>query len=106
MPGGHLHDGEPMSEARIGRVEKYYSRLGVAVIGLAGGPLRLGDIIRVRGATTDFEQPVESMQIEHAPVEQAEAGQRVAIQVRAKARQHDVVYKVIASPSTLERGFR
>jgi putative protease len=83
-----------MSEARIGRVEKYYSKLGVAVIELAGGPLRLGDMIHVQGSTTDFEQPVESMQIEHAPVELAEAGQRVAIQVLAKARPHDVVYRI------------
>ncbi len=84
-----------MSEAKIGRVEKYYSKLGVAVVELTGGPLRLGDVIHVRGSTTDFEQPVESMQIEHARVEQAEAGQRVAIQVLAKARLHDVVYKVM-----------
>ena len=94
MPGGDLHDGESMAEARIGRVEKYYSRLGVAVIELTGDSLRLGDVIHVRGATTDFEQPVESMQIEHVRVDQAEAGQRVAIQVLAKARQHDIVYKV------------
>lgn len=85
-----------MSEVRIGQVEKYYSRLGVAVIGLAGGSLRLGDIIRIRGATTDFEQPVESMELDHAPVEQAEAGQRIGVQVVAKARLHDVVYKVTA----------
>ena len=85
-----------MSEVRIGRVEKYYSRLGVAVIGLTEDSLRLGDIIRIRGATTDFEQPVESMEVEHAPVEQAEAGQRVGIQVLARARLHDVVYKVTA----------
>jgi putative protease len=83
-----------MQEVRIGRVEKYYSRLGVAVVELTGGSLRLGDIIRVRGATTDLEQPVESMQIEHARVEQAEVGHRVGIQVLAKVRQHDVVYKV------------
>jgi len=83
-----------MPEAKIGRVDKYYSKLGVAVIELASGPLRLGDVIRVRGSTTDFEQPVESMQIEHVRVEQAEAGQRVAIQVVAKARPNDTVYQI------------
>jgi len=83
-----------MPEERIGRVDKYYSHLNVAVIELAGGPLRVGDVVRIRGMTTDFEQPVESMQIDHAPVKQAEAGQRVAIQVIAKARHNDVVYKL------------
>ena len=83
-----------MSEARIGRVEKYYSKLRVAVVELTVGSLRIGDMIHVRGSTTDFEQPVESMQIEHSLVEHAEPGQRVAIQVLAKARQHDTVYKV------------
>lgn len=83
-----------MSETQIGRVEKYYSKLRVAVIELTAGPLRLGEMIHVQGSTTDFEQPVESMQIEHSPVEQAGAGDRVAIQVLAKARQHDIVYRV------------
>ena len=83
-----------MSEERVGRVEKYYSSLHVAVVEVTAGPLRIGDMIHVRGSTTDFEQPVESMQIEHSPVERAEPGQRVAIQVLAKARQHDMVYKV------------
>ncbi len=84
-----------MSEAKIGRVDKYYSKLGVAVIELTAGPLRLGDAVRIRGGTTDLEQPVESMQIEHVPVEQAQVGQRVAIQVVAKARHNDIVYKVV-----------
>jgi putative protease len=83
-----------MPEERIGRVDKYYSHLKVAVIDLTGGPLRVGDVVRIRGTTTDFEQPVGSMQIEHVPVLQAEAGQRVAIQVIAKARHNDYVYKL------------
>ncbi len=83
-----------MPEARIGRVEKYYRKLGVAVIALTEGPLRLGDMIHLRGSTTDFEQPVESLQIGHEAVEQAETGQRVGVQVLAKARPHDFVYKV------------
>ncbi len=83
-----------MPEEKIGRVDKYYSHLGVAVIELTGGPLRLGDMVHVRGMTTDFEQPVQSMQIEHSSVTQAQAGQRVAIQVIAKARHNDIVYRV------------
>jgi len=83
-----------MPEEQIGRVDKYYSHLKVAVIELTGGPLRLGETVHIRGMTSDFEQPVESMQIEHAPVRQAEAGQRVAIQVIAKARHNDIVYRL------------
>ena len=83
-----------MSEAKIGRVQKFYSKLRVAVVELTAGPLGIGDMIHVRGSTTDFEQPVESMQIEHERVEQADAGQRVAIQVLAKARPHDAVYRI------------
>lgn len=83
-----------MPEARIGRVKKYYSKLGVAVIALTEGPLRLGDMIHLRGSTTDFEQPVESLQIGHEAVEPADTGRRVAVQVLAKARPHDFVYKV------------
>jgi putative protease len=83
-----------MPEVKIGRVDKYYGRLGVAVVELTGGPVRVGDLIRIHGATTDFEQRIESMQIEHVPVEQAGPGQRVGIQVLAKARHNDLVYKI------------
>jgi len=82
-----------MAEKEIGRVTNYFSRIGVAVIELTA-PLQLGDMVHIKGGTRDFEQTVQSMQVEHQPIESAEAGQEIALKVDHKARTNDVVYKV------------
>lgn len=82
-----------MAEKEIGRVTNYFSKIGVAVIDLTGS-LQLGDEVRIKGGTRDFQQSVESMQLEHEPIEKAEAGQEIAVQLEQKARPNDRVYKV------------
>jgi len=84
-----------MSEVQVGRVTRYFGKVGVAAIEIHGGNLRIGDTIRIRGKTTDFSQPVESMEVEHQSVETAVPGQLVGIKVRERAREDDVVYKEI-----------
>ncbi|HID86249.1 MAG TPA: translation elongation factor-like protein [Anaerolineae bacterium] len=82
-----------MAEKPIGKVSHYFTRIGVAAIELTD-QLAVGDTIHIQGATTDFEQVVESMQIEHEDVEVAEAGQSVGIKVVDRVRAGDTVYKV------------
>jgi len=55
----------------------------------------VGDKIHIKGHTTDFEQVVESMQIENRPVEEAKAGDDVGIKVKERVRPNDTVYRVI-----------
>jgi hypothetical protein len=55
--------------------------------------LSVGDTIAVKGPTTDFEQNVDSMQIEHKNVQRAEGGQSVGLKVMQRVRETDVVYK-------------
>ena len=81
-------------EEKVGVVTGYYAKLGVAGITLTDGPLQVGDTIRVRGHSTDFTQEVESMQVEHAPIQRAEHGSEVAIKVRERVRQNDQVLLV------------
>jgi putative protease len=76
----------------VGRVTHYFTRISVAVIELSA-PLAIGDRIRIKGPTTDFEQTVESMQIEHKNVERAEAGQSIGLKVMERVRENDRVYK-------------
>jgi putative protease len=78
----------------VGRVTHYFTRISVAVIELSA-PLSVGDRIRIKGPTTDFEQTVESMQIEHKNVECAEAGQSIGLKVRERVRENDRVYKIV-----------
>ena len=53
-----------MEEVEIGKVLKYFSKIGVATIRITDGG-KTGDTIKIKGHVTDFEQVVESLQIEH-----------------------------------------
>lgn len=76
----------------VGRIAHFFSKISVAVIDLTG-PLAVGDTIAIKGPTTDFEQPVESLQIEHENVQRAEAGQSIGLKVTQRVRETDIVYK-------------
>jgi len=79
---------------RIGVVTHYYSHLAVAVVKLEAARLRVGDTIHIRGHTTDFKQRVDSIEVNHAPVQEVGPGDDFGLKVRDHAREHDVVYKV------------
>ena len=84
-----------MSEENIievGHVTHFFSKIKVAVLELTA-PLAVGDRILVKGPTTDFEQVVKSMQIEHANIPRAEAGQSIGLKMADNARERDLVYK-------------
>ena len=57
--------------------------------------LRKGDKIVIRGKKTNIEQTVESMQIEHKPIEVASAGDTIGLQVIDRAREGDEVFKIV-----------
>jgi translation elongation factor EF-1alpha len=82
-----------MPEERIGVVNDYFAKIGVAGIDLEG-PLQVGDTIHIKGHTTDLELAVDSMQVEHAQVQQAKKGDAIGIKVADRCRGGDVVYKV------------
>lgn len=76
----------------IGHITHFFSKISVAVIELTK-PLAVGDTILVKGPTTDFEQVVDSMQIEHKNVQQAKAGESIGLKVADRVREKDTVYK-------------
>lgn len=82
-----------VEEKEVGKVTHFYTNLGVAIIELSE-PLITGDKIHIKGATSDFEQTVNSIQIEHETVEKAQAGQIIGLKVIEKVRDNDVVFKV------------
>ncbi len=81
-------------ENHIGQVTHYFKRIGVAVLELSGG-LKVGDVVHILGHSTDFTQPVESMEIEHQKVQSVGPGADVALKVIERVRKGDAVYKVI-----------
>jgi len=81
-------------EEEIGRITHYFSRIGVGVLEITAGELRVGETIHIKGHTTDFYQKVESMQVEHQPVSVARKGDSVGLKVIEPVREHDKVFKV------------
>ncbi|MDF2956130.1 translation elongation factor-like protein [Candidatus Alkanophaga liquidiphilum] len=83
-----------MQEKRyVGRVTHYFPKISVAVVELVSD-LKLGDRIKIEGATTDFEQEVTSMEIEKQKIEHARAGQSIGLKVINKVRENDKIYVV------------
>jgi hypothetical protein len=79
---------------RIGVVTHYYGHLSVATLRLHSSTLRVGDVIHIRGHTTDFSQKVESLEVNHAPATEVGPNDDFGLKVVQHAREHDVVYKV------------
>lgn len=78
----------------IGKITHYFSKIGVAVIELSA-EVKEGDKISVEGATTAFEQVLDSMEIDNKRVETATMGQSIGLKVKEKVRPHDSVYKIL-----------
>jgi translation elongation factor EF-Tu-like GTPase len=82
-----------MEELReVGRVSHFFGRINVAIIEVTD-TISAGDQILIKGPTTDIGQSVDSMEIEHKKVEQAEAGQSIGMKVNGRVRENDIVYK-------------
>lgn len=84
-----------MGEQLIGNVTHYFGKPQVAAIELTAGELHVGDTIHIVGHTSDFTETIDSMQIEHAAVETARAGDQIGVHVSEHAREHDKVYRVV-----------
>ena len=83
--------GEELQE--VGKVTHFFTRISVAVVELKA-PISVGDRIVIKGPTTNLEQTVESMEIEHEEITRAEAGQSIGLKVNDRVRENDTVYKI------------
>jgi len=77
----------------IGKITHYFSKIGVAVIELTD-KLKIGDTIRVVGGETDFNQTIDSMEIDRQKIEEAKKGDSVGLKIEQKVREDYKVYKV------------
>jgi len=85
-----------MQEKKIGVITHYFGLLGVGIIKLEEEGLKVGDNLHFKGHTTDFQQTVESIQIEHKEVQEAKVGDSAGVKVSEHVREHDEVLKVSA----------
>jgi len=77
----------------IGKISHYFGNIGVAVIELSD-TLKTGETIRIVGGETDFEQTVDSMEVDHKKVEKAKKGDGIGVKVSQKVREGYKVFKI------------
>jgi len=77
----------------VGKIRHYFDKIQVAVVDVTDS-LKIGDKIRIKGAQTDFEQTIDSMQIDRQPVSEAKKGDAIGMKVSQPVRENDRVYLV------------
>jgi len=82
-------------EKPIGEITHFFSGIGVGIFKFKS-PVKIGARIAVRGATTDFEMTIGSMQFDHKEISAAKKGQEIGIKLpsKKKVREGDSVYAI------------
>jgi putative protease len=78
---------------KVGEVSHYFTKIGVAVIELSS-LVKVGDQIAIKGMTTNFEQTIDSMQVEGKNIEEANPGDDIGMKVADRVRKGDIVYRL------------
>ncbi len=68
---------------KVGTVTHYYGNIGVVVVELSG-KLSVGDKVKFEDGKHEFEQTIESMQIEHKDISSAKKGDAIGLKVGEK----------------------
>ncbi|MDO8467026.1 MAG: translation elongation factor-like protein [bacterium] len=76
----------------IGVVTHFYGGIKVAIVKFKK-PMKQGSVIKIKGATTDFEQTIKSMQYDHKDIAVAKKGQEVGMKVNKKVRDGDEIFE-------------
>jgi putative protease len=77
----------------IGKITHYFDKIGVGVIELSD-KLKIGETIRIIGGEVDFNQTVDSMQVDHKEVKEGKKGDSVGLKIDQKVHEGYKVYKV------------
>ena len=75
----------------VGVVTHFYTAIKVAIVKFKQ-PVKVGATLGFRGATTDFNQKVASMQFDHKPLTTAPKNKEVGMKVSKRVREGDEVF--------------
>lgn len=81
-------------DVQIGKITHYYDKIGVAVVDVVNQALKVGDMIKVSGHDNEFNQKVESLQVEHKQVDQLAPGESGGLKIDQQVKPGDVLYLV------------
>jgi len=79
---------------KIGEVTHYFPHVNAAAVKIMKDALRVGDRICIKGHTTDFNEDVVSIQLDHASIAEGKKGQEIGLQVKERVRIGDTVYRI------------
>ncbi|PIR06818.1 MAG: hypothetical protein COV55_02500 [Candidatus Komeilibacteria bacterium CG11_big_fil_rev_8_21_14_0_20_36_20] len=83
-----------MAEKLIGKVIHYFDKIGVAVVKIDKGNLAVGDTIHILRGERDFQQQVESLQVEKEQVNKIKSGEEAGMKVDQPVKPGDAIYKI------------
>lgn len=78
-------------EKLVGSVSHYFPHVSACVVKLKV-PLKVGDKIKIVGGGEEFEETVDSMQIDRAPIEEGKVGDEIGLSVKGKVREGYKIY--------------
>lgn len=65
----------------VGKVIHYYDKLGVAIIDLEKEGLKVGDEVKFKHGDEEYNQKVESLQVDHKDVDSVKKGDSFGLKV-------------------------
>lgn len=80
---------------KIGEVTHYFPHVKAAAVKIMKSNLKIGDVIRVKGHTTDFTENVTSIQLDRSPIDVGVKGDEIGLMVKTRVRRGDDVYKIV-----------
>lgn len=84
-----------MANQKVGTITHYYDKIGVAVVKLTKNDIKIGDTIQLTDKEgNQFEQKVTSMQIAHADIDIAKAGDEFGLKAEKVVKENSIVTKV------------
>ena len=74
----------------VGKVIHYYDKIGVAIIEL-GGVLKKGDVVKFIKGDDEFEQTIDSIQIEKTAIDSAKKGDVIGVKTDSPVKEGALV---------------
>ncbi|MBW1700501.1 MAG: translation elongation factor-like protein [Deltaproteobacteria bacterium] len=84
-----------MPEEQVAVIVKFFAKPSVAALEVTNGIIKIGDVLKYKGHTTDFTEEITSMEIDNQAVVEAKVGDLIGVKVKERVRENDKVYKVV-----------
>lgn len=79
------------AEKPVGVVTHFYNKIKVAVVKFKE-PVKVGEKVLFKGATTNFSQVIASLQYEHEQIKVSKKGQSLGLKVSKRVREGDEIF--------------